>query len=487
MEQTSMFSYGYKSKFKSFTQLIVLTAIFVTNPSKLMAFNHYNDPSKLPGTLETNFQIIPKSAEIKKIPWSGWSWKSYSGGIAYRWQKKIKPWNYKSPSLERLRNMSQSEIKLLSPAEKFDILRGRYEYPTVTSERNRTSPSALSWFGLCHGWAVASLRFDEPKPATMTNPDGIDVEFGSSDIKALLTFYLGEVEADPKYMIGRRCNSSDLSSSDCTDINAGAFHLALTNMVGIQKKGLVVEISKDKEIWNKPVYKYSTKVNSRTGRTITVTTSVTYGERTETSWNPVSGTPLGKTKTRVYKYRLKVDAYDNVIGGTWITSKHPDFVWVRGDEIFTSSGSQELEDLYNKSTGNIQAPGTGNNDNISDSFYCPTSYSLEEKPNGVHYCATDKTVLGPFPPLMVELCEVSFGSKCQSPTWPTKIFLGLRGEKVCPKGSEFDSVLEVCTDGIFAYGPFPTKAVLNCKSGFPSVSCESQRWNINDADSILSR
>lgn len=79
-------------------------------------------------------------------------------GIAHRWNDKnntlnkavpehLSNWKNKSDnttyhlySLRELKALSMEEIKKLSPAEKFDILSQRYDYPTVKSEFKRTKP-----------------------------------------------------------------------------------------------------------------------------------------------------------------------------------------------------------------------------------------------------------------------------------------------------------------------------------------------------------
>jgi hypothetical protein len=60
-------------------------------------------------------------------------------------------WKYHLNTKEELKQLSQQQLMELSPAEKLDILAGRYDYPTVKSERRRTSPYDEFWEGLCHG------------------------------------------------------------------------------------------------------------------------------------------------------------------------------------------------------------------------------------------------------------------------------------------------------------------------------------------------
>ena len=50
-----------------------------------------------------------------------------------------------------------------------------------------------AWAGYCHGWAPAANRFEEPLPVTVRNADGVEIPFGSSDVKALLTYFEAEV------------------------------------------------------------------------------------------------------------------------------------------------------------------------------------------------------------------------------------------------------------------------------------------------------
>ena len=74
-------------------------------------------------------------------------------------------------TLAQLQNMTANQISSLSPAEKLDIFAGRFDYPTVNSEWQRTSPQDAQWEGLCHGWAPASQFYLQPEPVNMTSKD----------------------------------------------------------------------------------------------------------------------------------------------------------------------------------------------------------------------------------------------------------------------------------------------------------------------------
>jgi hypothetical protein len=120
----------------------------------------------------------------------------------YETVNKESLFEYTPPSLDDLRNMSREEKINLSPAEKYDIMMGRYDYPTVASERARTSPGMQDWQGICHGWVPAAIDEPEPQPIDATNADGILVPFGSSDVKGLLSYYYGITAYD--YARGQR-------------------------------------------------------------------------------------------------------------------------------------------------------------------------------------------------------------------------------------------------------------------------------------------
>jgi hypothetical protein len=70
-------------------------------------------------------------------------------------------------------------------------------------------------------------------------------------------------------MLGYRCKHYNISvlpsdpstglilNYECFGINPSSFHLAITNLMGIQGKNFVFEPEVDAEIWNHPVWKYN--------------------------------------------------------------------------------------------------------------------------------------------------------------------------------------------------------------------------------------
>src|SRR5690606_22398611 len=79
------------------------------------------------------------------------------------------------------------------------------------------------------------------------------ITFYPSDLKALLS-YAWARNAGPSAMIGTRCEryGAEVPRS-CYDTNPGAFHMALTNLIGLHDKPLIVDTSSDAQVWNRPI------------------------------------------------------------------------------------------------------------------------------------------------------------------------------------------------------------------------------------------
>lgn len=322
------------------------------------AWNAQNDPVLMaPRTYMRLVNNLPLKASLpaEKRPWSDTYWPTKEGGINSRWASSTEsdPFKYKVHTKEELKAMTPAQIEELSPAEKYDIYMGRYaDYPLVNYERKRTKPTAESWEGLCHGWAPAALIYREPAAVEVTNPDGIKIKFNSADVKALLTFFEGEMARGKTKFLGARCNAdftktpSAKNTPECTDTNAGAFHLILANEIGIAKRGFVFDRTVDQQVWNQPVWGYDSAVlNVKDGasigaaagtvREITLQTSVYYANEIHPMKEPVLGTENQLDDREVYKYRLEINAKGEIIGGAWITDARPDFLWSKKQTAFS--------------------------------------------------------------------------------------------------------------------------------------------------------
>lgn len=329
------------------------------------AWDAVNLPQRLGDDYIVNIEALPTVSVLATIPWSDDYWPSNRGGIARRWQdSSANAFTYKAPDLPSLRAMSESELAKLSPAEKFDIFNGDYDYATVTLERLRVSPRAEYWEGICHGWAPAAINFQEPKPVLLTNADGIKIPFAAADIKALLSYYQGQVAETKGGFLGGRCNF-DLSQNpehaldpSCRDTNAGSFHIVLANEIGLRKTSFVADVTRDRMVWNQPIFAFKSNfIGSQapspgaapgTMSEEVVETTMWYIREVEPQWNAIVGTPQNSYGSINYRYRLELDRNRNIIGGAWESEERPDFLWTRGRPEFIGQWGL-LETIYIKS------------------------------------------------------------------------------------------------------------------------------------------
>jgi hypothetical protein len=208
------------SKLKS---ILFITSLMVSGSGfSFSAWDSKNNPDKFEWDYEMVYSKLPKSGKLSEMPWSGDYWPTYKGGITYRWNNTDaqgdKKFSYKIP--KNFNDIKAEDIKKMSPAEKYDLYLGRSEFPLTNYERNRTNIMKTiegsetyekdfkipTWEGLCHAWAPATILYSNPKPVTMIGKKGHAIEFGSSDLKALLTYHLHLAKAPRTRFLGSRCN-----------------------------------------------------------------------------------------------------------------------------------------------------------------------------------------------------------------------------------------------------------------------------------------
>ena len=300
-------------------------------------FDWYNHPDRFEEDYVYTFTDLPLGGNLEKTPWSGDYWAKNKGGISYRWQTDER-FTYTSYTEDELKMMSSEEISLLSPAEKYDILVEHYDYPLNTRALASGNTNEAAWAGYCHGWAPAAHRYEEPKPMTLTNGDGIEIPFGSSDIKALLTYFEGEVAnstfvghdwSSTIYSLGSTCFSAEILDPACHDSNPAAFHVVLTNRIGIMDMGFNMDVDKGYEKWNQPVYAYRSQILTTrppSGQSADETvveyimeTEVHWAMEIHPMWEPVLLTEHQNSESKTYTYSIEVDKDGEIIGGQWLT------------------------------------------------------------------------------------------------------------------------------------------------------------------------
>lgn len=339
--------------------------------------NHPNNFSRIAGmNLINTFDHLPKVGKLAddRLAWSESYWPSNKGGIAYRWNHPDpQPFKFQLHTREELLRMSTKELEQLSPAELYDIANDDYNYTLTRTTLRRYSPQDLWWEGICHGWAQAASHYPEPAPVVVKNRTGLKVPFGASDVKALLAMHEAYNFGGKFGFVGVRCKASGkvegegderdrnpnepapevANSPDCRDTNAGAFHVVITNMLGILGKGFVADIDRYGDVWNQPLAGYQVSdlreeqvlQNHRDlgiERRVRVTMKMIYGEELKfytrelaaagnlnfVSKAPVTNTPAQKFLSKNYEYIVELDSRGIVIGGEWISKTRPDFLWM---------------------------------------------------------------------------------------------------------------------------------------------------------------
>lgn len=339
-----------------------------------------NQPEIFEDSFKMTLDSLPKSGETKIIPWSDTYWPTFKGGISYRWNEtdcgNIPENERRGYTIGKM----PPKLSCLSPSEKFDLLMGDKKWTLTNYERKRTGimktiPGSneydpqfkiAGWEGICHAWSPATIAYEEPKPTLLKNPDGIVIPFGSSDIKALLAFGIHlESPIIPQLrnttrFAGTRCSEDfkklkkdlelgkisrnefvkKMSDANCTeDINAGSFHIILTNQIGIRDQAFVIDRTRDAEVWNQPVFAYEYQTfpyfdripedsHPKTESLVRVVLKIKMIVEIEPTWN-ARPYPKGvnEIKEEKYEYLLELGSNGLILGGKWISENRPDFVW----------------------------------------------------------------------------------------------------------------------------------------------------------------
>jgi hypothetical protein len=302
------------------------------------AWNDANAPSRLlGGEYEAEFKKLALAGEAQGAVWTDFYWPDNRGGAAYRWRSKASLFKYDDIKAADARRLMPEEVALLSPLEKYDIYMGRYDFPSVKRARVLNASYREDWEGLCDAVAATGLNLREPGPVTVTSVDGKRISFGSSDLKALLAHYYGRVFRFNDTLVGENCAVPSPSDPDvrCRDVNPGAFHLLLANLVGREKKNFIADMTWDLTAWNHIVTAYHARVieevepgpsaSRKAKKALKIGNIVTYLGVADPTDERHQSASLSR---RVYlEYVLELDADGAIVGGEWITQDHPDLAW----------------------------------------------------------------------------------------------------------------------------------------------------------------
>jgi subtilisin-like proprotein convertase family protein len=396
-----------------------------TLPSgKADAWNWRNDPRGFRTELEFSYDKLPKRGATAQNPWVDTYWPMYQDGINARWQgknelspaekydvafngwtasedfMKLKPFN------EDTCEWDDAYYQGLGPAAKWisqykgnatarngrdddgDGIADKDECKsTVDGKTNEAKLDGVeSWWGICHAWAPASLMEQEPLSAVTE----AGVTFSVSDLKGLLT---QQYDKSQSYLVGGRCNDKDVKrdevsgriiTEECRDLNAGSWHVLVSNLLGINQKGFVVELVYNYEVWNHPMFRYvideereltvaeahellkvaeapadgTFKYNKDATKLIEIRMTIDY--LVEQYPSPTrTDTIVGRyTQQQEYHYILEIDAAGKVLGGEWVgesITAHPDFVWmaVKSVQANPSLDPAKVRELVKKSRAQV--------------------------------------------------------------------------------------------------------------------------------------
>lgn len=271
------------------------------------AMDEENDVSRLgvPLNFTTLTKDLPTQGDSKKFVWNG-NWYPLSKGGTLEATRKYELATGGSGAAEE------------------------WEADTVAKQGH------VDWAGHCNGLAAAGINEEVPKRAVIWQGQHFTIE----DIKALLI----EKWQGTKYvtLVGRRCftrpiidDSGRITTPGCRDMNAGALHVLLGNMLGKNKQPFIIDHTAGDEVWNFAVEGYRSTVeviDAVKARELTnIANAKTY------LWNPdatefmkvrsLVRLATGHTLTLDYVLELR---HGSVIGGEWIGNSrqnHPDFAW----------------------------------------------------------------------------------------------------------------------------------------------------------------
>ena len=220
--------------------------------------------------------------------------------------------------------------------------------------------------GLSHAWAAAAMVEPEPVlPVTIGS-----VTFWPSDIKALL---LTVYDNSNSFVLTGACQSSvmerwedgSLALKGCEGMNAGEFHVILTNFIGRFEAVIAEEFITDQGTTARPIDSYivelqreleadeaiellgleandeaySLNPDARGWLEVRVTTSAR-DFATVGHWGQ-DAAPEPSSVAREYHYVLELDAEQRVIGGQWIDDEkevpRADYLWIAQGPRFARS------------------------------------------------------------------------------------------------------------------------------------------------------
>ena len=249
---------------------------------------------------EWKFDELPLTGKVEKnrMPYAGYIYPDKIGGCGNVLRKYDRAFNRgrSSASSHERRDIAMHKDEVSRPG-------GLFGWRTVT---RRDTPD---WAGHCNGWVCAAIRHAEPQKTVYRN----GVAFTPADIKGLLA---------EMYVY----NSTITLDSEGKDlVDAASLHVVLANWLGRGSHPIGADISPGKEVWNYPIYGYSSAAAKRGPRRVEVRTNVGYVYMLDQEHHraPKNNRYLS------FHYMLYLDDAGRIIGGDFMAdSDRIDMMWV---------------------------------------------------------------------------------------------------------------------------------------------------------------
>ena len=260
-----------------------------TSDGKADAWNYRNNPAGFRTEFDYMLDNLPSEGASSRIGWAASYWPYYEDGINARWQgahilspaekydkafhswtepegfMDLKPWDHQTCEFDPEYYSSLGPVASWTNRNKGTWMAHNGIDDdgdgVADADECQEDPSEFdgleTWWGICHAWAPAAIMEDEPQHAVERN----GITFEVSDIKALLIQQYDRADA---YLVGGRCNDREIErdetgrviSSECRDLNAGSWHVIVTNLLGLHSRPFVIERTAAYQVWNQPLVGY---------------------------------------------------------------------------------------------------------------------------------------------------------------------------------------------------------------------------------------
>jgi len=282
---------------------IVLTfaAIAAAAPIRQQEVDQQNKAFKrLWGTnLVWKFDELPSRAMLPKwrIPYAGHIWPDNAGGVTYPIYKYDR-------AFHRGRGLAAAyERRDIAIHQEDQTRRGG-----LLGLRMVTRRGTPHWAGHCNGWTAAAIRHAEPRKNVVRN----GVVFTPADIKGLLAeiYVFSETEF--------------LGGIDSA-INPGTLHVVLCNWLGRGSHPIGMDTTVGKEVWNYPIYGYTSTSARRGPNQVEVKVNIGYTYMLD---REVDRAPTNYRFMYLH-YMLDLNDKGQIVGGRYFyDSNRIDMLWV---------------------------------------------------------------------------------------------------------------------------------------------------------------